>query len=116
MDQGTKHIAHERVNSQGKSDKCNELAKMLHESSQGTPYKTNLRDASVEASNLNRHKIRKTGDESCEFKSCINCWNVCVPSLVKIKNPHKNTTIQSMKRFLALNINITLIVFKSLFK
>nr|XP_042123172.1 zinc finger protein 54-like isoform X11 [Peromyscus maniculatus bairdii] len=90
LDQGTTHIVHEHVNIQKKAYKCNDLDKMIHELSLCTPHDTSdttdncnkyrfatHSHASVESSNINRHKSGKTGEEHCKYKDCINCLNFC---------------------------------------
>uniref|UniRef100_UPI00402B7267 LOW QUALITY PROTEIN: uncharacterized protein LOC143311034 n=1 Tax=Arvicanthis niloticus TaxID=61156 RepID=UPI00402B7267 len=76
LDQDAQHIVHEHVNIQEKSYKCHELGKIIHESTQSAPYKTNLRDTSVESSNLKRHETGNTRELS-KYKNCIKCLNLC---------------------------------------
>ena len=75
LDQDLQHIVHEHVNIQVKSYKCHELGKIIHESTQSTPYKTNLRATSVESSNLSRHET-ENNREPCKSKSPVNCLNL----------------------------------------
>ncbi|XP_059107631.1 zinc finger protein 54-like, partial [Peromyscus eremicus] len=90
LDQGSKHIVYEFMNIQEKSHKCSELGKMIHESSQCTTYSTsditencseyrcgNSMEASIDSSNLNRHRIGNTGEDPCKHKGCGKCLNLC---------------------------------------
>ncbi|XP_028640027.1 zinc finger protein 54-like, partial [Grammomys surdaster] len=76
LDQDLQHIVHERVNIQVNSYKCQEIGKIIHESTQSTPYKINLRDTSFESSNISRHE---TGNnrEPCKYKNQEYCLNLC---------------------------------------
>ncbi|CAH7412855.1 Zfp979 [Phodopus roborovskii] len=89
LDQGSKHIVHHHVNIQEISCKCNELGKMINESSQYTPYDVSdtaenynkfrcgsHKDASVESSVIKRPKSEDSGEDTCKFKDCINCLNL----------------------------------------
>ncbi|XP_052025641.1 zinc finger protein 239-like isoform X2 [Apodemus sylvaticus] len=89
LHQGTKHIDHQHVNIQEKSYNCNEFGKMVHESSQCTPYDTRdtaencsvcrygkYKDASVESSTINRYKSWDSREEPYRFKDCVYCLNL----------------------------------------
>ncbi|XP_028639824.1 zinc finger protein 525-like, partial [Grammomys surdaster] len=108
--QGTHHIAHEHENIQEKSFKYNELSNIFHESTKTTPYKTIHSDASLQSSNLKRHKTENTKDV------CVNCLNVC--SIVRLnqgihednKEDDRNTEFDKVsvsKRKLELKQNNT---------
>eukprot|EP00072_Mus_musculus_P072716 XP_017174479.1 PREDICTED: uncharacterized protein LOC112422 isoform X2 [Mus musculus] len=71
LEQDTQHIFNEHGHIQEKSFKCNESNNIIHESSQSTPHKTNHRDATLQSSNLKRHKTRTT-KEVCTYKDCVN--------------------------------------------
>ncbi|XP_052034079.1 zinc finger protein 320-like isoform X2 [Apodemus sylvaticus] len=87
LDQYTERNVHEHVNMQEKSYKCNELSKMIDESTQSTPYKTNHRDASLQSLNLKRFKTGKAREVS-KYKDCIKHLNEC-----SINNLHQGIHI-----------------------
>nr|AAC61930.1 putative REX-2 [Mus musculus] len=72
LEQDTQHIVNEHGHNRKKSSKCNELRNVIHESSESTPYNTNHRDATLQSSNLKRHKTGTT-KEVCTYKDCVNC-------------------------------------------
>ena len=72
MEQDTQHIVNEHGHNRKKSSKCNELRNVVHESSESTPYNTNHRDATLQSSNLKRHKTGTTKGV-CTYKDCVNC-------------------------------------------
>ncbi|XP_030105902.1 uncharacterized protein LOC70081 isoform X2 [Mus musculus] len=76
LDQDLQHIVHEHVNIQVKSYECHELGKIIHESTESTPSKTNLRATSVESSNLSRHET-ENNRLTCKYKNHANCLNLC---------------------------------------
>ncbi|XP_051063517.1 zinc finger protein 664-like [Phodopus roborovskii] len=88
--QDTKHFIHDHQNIQEKIYKCNELANVIRESWQCTPYDTcdtadnynkyrfgNHRDACFATLNLNRPKTRNAGEEPCKYEERITCLNLC---------------------------------------
>ncbi|XP_026634167.1 putative zinc finger protein 66 isoform X1 [Microtus ochrogaster] len=107
LDQDSNYIICQHVNIQEKSYKYNQLGKMLHESSQCTPYDTNdsaencsiytcgnHRDASTDSSNLNRRKSVHTGEELFKYEDCGKCLcsnNSLNPSIHTIKIENKYT-------------------------
>ncbi|MCV4614611.1 hypothetical protein OFM04_32445, partial [Escherichia coli] len=52
LEQDTECIVHEHMNIQKNFCKWDEISKMTLESTQSTPYKTHLRDSSLQSSNL----------------------------------------------------------------
>ncbi|KAK7809250.1 hypothetical protein U0070_025659, partial [Myodes glareolus] len=82
---------HQHVNNEKKSHQCNELGNVLQDLSTCALNKTsetpensndcrcsNHRDASIDASNINRHKSMHTGEELCKFKNyekSLNLWS-----------------------------------------
>eukprot|EP00073_Rattus_norvegicus_P036720 XP_008762550.1 PREDICTED: zinc finger protein with KRAB and SCAN domains 1-like isoform X1 [Rattus norvegicus] len=94
LDRDTECIVHEHVNIQEKFCKWEEISIVPLESTQSTPYKTNLRDPSLQSSNLKRHKAWKTR-EVYKYKDCMQFSNECaivgVNSRIHIENKeHKN--------------------------
>lgn len=90
LDQGSKHIVYEFMDIQEKSHECSELGKMIHESSKCTSYSIsditencseyrcgNSMEASIDSSNLNRHRIWNIGEDPCKHKGCGKCLNLC---------------------------------------
>lgn len=80
FDQDSKSTIYKHVDMQWKSSECNELGKMLHESSRWVLYKTNNileicnkyrfgnhRDACIQSTNLSMH----TREESCKYKDYV---------------------------------------------
>ncbi|XP_032746876.1 zinc finger protein 25-like [Rattus rattus] len=89
-----KCIVREHVNIQEKFCKWEEISILTLESTQSTPYKTHLRDPSLQSSNLKRHKAWKTR-EVYKYRDCVQFSNECaivgVNSRIHIENKeHKN--------------------------
>eukprot|EP00073_Rattus_norvegicus_P047197 XP_017449354.1 PREDICTED: zinc finger protein 888-like isoform X1 [Rattus norvegicus] len=95
LEQDTECIVHEHVNIQEKFCKWEEISIVTLESTQSTPYKTHLRDLSVQSSNLKRHKAGKMR-EVYKYKDCVQFSKeyaiIGVNSGIHIENKeHKNT-------------------------
>ncbi|XP_021482956.1 zinc finger protein 54-like [Meriones unguiculatus] len=85
----SKNIVRQCVNIHEESYKCNELGKMIQESSQCILHDTcdietcnnckfgNHRDASIESADLTIHKSGNTGEEPFKYEDCVNSLNFC---------------------------------------
>eukprot|EP00073_Rattus_norvegicus_P047259 XP_017449421.1 PREDICTED: zinc finger protein 501-like [Rattus norvegicus] len=95
LEQDTECIVHEHVNIQEKFCKWDKISKMTLESTQSTPYKTHLRDPSLQSSNLKRHRDGKMR-EVYKYNDCVQFSNeyaiIGVIPKIDIENKeYKNT-------------------------